>query len=168
MSAQVSRDKYDRLKKKAEKWQSLALEYKESMGNLQEEFDKRLEDATKQVIDDLNQQVDKWKKKAEDDTEYKTNFRDVSESYKKLCDEMKDIKAIHKEKIKEMEEKHKDQLRELKYESREKIADLRSDIRLKEGEIQNEKRIASENVKYWKEMYEDEVRKSRRHGVSHQ
>jgi flagellar hook-associated protein FlgK len=157
MSTQVSRDKYIRLKQKAEKWQILALDYKDRIPELQDDLAKRPEDNVehvnnyKKVISDLTEQVEKWKSKAE-----------TNNDSSKLREEMKELKALHKEKLKEIEDKHKDQLRELKYESREKIADLKSDLRLKDGEIQTEKRSAQDTIKYWKVLYEEESRKNHR------
>lgn len=131
MSTEVSRDKYNRLKQKAEKWQNLATDYRERIVDLE------------QSLKDMSAD---------------NNDNDVN---RKLSEEIKELKSTHKEKIKELEDNHKDQTRELKYDYREKIAALSIEVRLKDGEIHNERRSSQDTIKYWKELYEEESRKNR-------
>ena len=128
----VSREKYDILKEKAEKWRKLSIDYYEEITSL------------KEVVEKL---------------ESSTDTSDVSKELKRCQEEMKNAVVSHKNEIKELEEKHKDQMREMKYDFREKMSDIKNELRLKEGELMSEKRTLLETVKYWKELYEEEVRK---------
>lgn len=159
MSVQTGREKYDRLKQKAVRWQNLALDYKDRIEELQNDLNKRLEDDKddknnyKEIIVNLTDQIEKWKEKVES---AENNLAD----YNKVKEELRELKSTYKNNINDLENKHMDQLRELKYETREKIADLKSEIRLKDGEIQTEKRALQDTINYWKKLYEEERRRS--------
>ena len=158
MSTRVSRDKYDRLKQKAEKWQNLALDYKERIKELQHELERKSEtdsDHTnnyKQVISDLTDQLEKWKSKAEKARTSTTDNSEIQSKYERLLEEYKEFKLLQKDKFKELEDKHKYEISEITFDSREKILDLKNTIRLKDGEIQTEKRNTEETIKHWKDI----------------